>query len=315
MPEHTGDVMRRRLAIFIGLLSLSACNRASAPKPTEQPADAPQSAPLTPTIFGTGVLAHERSVVVAFERAGVLRTIHADVGDRVTEGQLLATMDDADARAELAREQANRRSEQASLGRLRSDAEEARLREEIAQREAHRSEQLLKAGAIPEIEHDRSQDAPRLLAQDRRGIDLQRGVLQARLVQAQARETQAALWRDKTQLKAHSAGRVVRRDASAGSYTAPGAPVLVIAPTGSEIASLWVHESELPHLRMAAPVELTLRDRERTRLTGKVLRVHPEADQRTHEVRVDVSIEAPPDFLVFGVRLDGKIERSPGARP
>lgn len=308
--------MRWRHFLSIVVLSLTACNRASAPKQTEQlAADTQQSAPLTATIFGTGVLAHERSVVVAFERAGVIRTVQADVGDRVTEGQLLATMDDSDARVELAREQANRRSEQASLGRLRSDTEEARLREEIAQREAHRSEQLLKAGAIPEIEHDRSQDAPRLLAQDRRGLELQRGVVQARIVQAQAREAQAALWRDKTHLKALSAGRVVRRDASAGSYTAPGAPVLVIAPAGSEIASLWVHESELPHLRPGAPVEMTLRDREHTRLQGKVLRIHPEADQRTHEVRVDVGLEVFPDTLVFGVRLDGKIERATGAKP
>jgi multidrug efflux pump subunit AcrA (membrane-fusion protein) len=168
-----------------------------------------------------------------------------DVGDTVAEGQVLATLDDADAKTELARERANRRSEQATLGRLRSDEDQVKLREEIARREAERSERLQKAGAIPEIENDRSQDVPRLVALDRRGVELQREVILAKLAQAEAREAQA---------------------------------------------SLWIHESELPYVRAGASVQLTLRDRERTRLQGRVRRVHLEADQRTHEVRVDVEL-------------------------
>lgn len=298
-------------------LSVAGCGRAPAPAgATGKPAaDGARVEAPADTIFGTGVLAHDRSVVVAFERAGTIRAVEVDVGDRVTEGQTLAVLDDADARTELAREQANRRGEQASLGRLLSDKEQARLREEIARREADRSERLLKAGAIAEVERDHSQDAPLLLAQDRRAIELQRGVILARLAQAQAREEQAALWKRKTTLRAAGPGRVVRRDASAGSYTAPGAPVLVVAPAGSEVASLWVHESELPSLRLGAPVSLSLRDRERTGLRGRVSRIHPEADQHNHEVRVDVRLEQPPENLVFGVRIDGKISRGEGGQP
>jgi multidrug resistance efflux pump len=294
-------------------LALSACNRGAAPAAQESPsADGPRGAPQPEAIFGTGALAYDRTLVVAFERAGVIRSLEVDVGDVVAEGQVLAALDDADLRLDLAREQAGRRVEQASLGRLRGDEEQVRLREEIARREASRSELLAKAGAIPEIERDQSQDAPRLLVQERRSLDLQREVLRARMVQAQVREAQARLWQGKTVLKAASAGRVIRRDASAGGYAAPGAPVLVLAPAGSEVASLWVHESELPHLRSGAKASLTLRDRDGTRLSGKVHRIHPEADPRTHEVRVDVRLERLPENLVFGVRVDGQIQRAGG---
>jgi multidrug efflux pump subunit AcrA (membrane-fusion protein) len=299
------------LALLVGL---AGCKRGETiEKPAGGEARAQES--IGATIFGTGVLAHDRSLVVAFERAGVIQGLTVDVGDTVAEGQVLATLDDADAKTELARERANRRSEQATLGRLRSDEDQVKLREEIARREAGRSELLQKAGAIPEIENDRSQDAPRLVALDRRGVELQRGVILAKLAQAEAREAQASLWQRKTVLRASSAGRVVRRDATAGSYTAPGAPVLVIAPSGSEVASLWVHESELPQVRAGASVQLTLRDRERTRLQGRVRRVHLEADQRTHEVRVDVELAQLPAALVFGVRVDGQIERPGGGKP
>ena len=48
---------------------------------------------------------------------------------------------------------------------------------------------------------------------------------------------------------------------------------------------------------------------------GAVHRIHPEADQRTHEARVDVRLEALPPELVFGVRVDGQIERAKGGAP
>ena len=42
-----------------------------------------------------------------------------------------------------------------------------------------------------------------------------------------------------------------------------------------------------------------------------MLRVRPEADGRTHEARVDVALRDLPPTVVFGVRLDAAIARSP----
>lgn len=129
------------------------------------------------TASGSGNLLPGRELDLGFPSGGLIAEILVEVGDQVAEGDVLARLDDADARAQVAQAEANLRlaelrvaeltrgvdpvalaaaeasllSAQADLSRLQSPASEAEV---LASRETLASAQealaLLQAGADPE---------------------------------------------------------------------------------------------------------------------------------------------------------------------
>ena len=81
-------------------------------------------------VHGPGVVAARITVTVSTRVTGILKAVHADQGDSVTSGQLLAELDDTDvaAKASAAREGAtasrrNIEAADAALAKARADLE------------------------------------------------------------------------------------------------------------------------------------------------------------------------------------------------
>lgn len=68
----------------------------------------------------TGQVKSADSVDLAFERSGKVGKIYVDVGDKVTSGQVLASLINSDLMADLLQAQANLETEQANLNELKS---------------------------------------------------------------------------------------------------------------------------------------------------------------------------------------------------
>ena len=73
---------------------------------------------ITITASGSGNLLPASEVALAFRSSGVLAEVAAKVGDQVAAGQVLARLDDADARAQVAQAEANLRLAETQAGRL-----------------------------------------------------------------------------------------------------------------------------------------------------------------------------------------------------
>lgn len=262
-------------------------------------------------VFGTGSLVADQTIPLAFERPGTLRTLVAEVGAIIEARAVIATLDDDESRIALRRDRAAMDSERAALLRWSADRAQSRARIAIARRESARSERLFASGGAAELERDRSGDSLAIGELELSAISAQRPAIAARIAQARARAelTQRQIERDR--LLAPVRARVLRSELAPGAFVAAGVPVVQLVPIGAEIASVWVHESELSALRVGARATLVLRDHDHTRYAGTVLRVRPEADPRTHEVRVDVRPATLPPFVVFGLRMDAEIERAP----
>jgi multidrug efflux pump subunit AcrA (membrane-fusion protein) len=269
-------------------------------------------APRPPrTVFGTGTLVADRTIPLAFERPGTLRTLEAEVGSIVERNAVLATLDDDETRLALRRDQAALASELAALARVRADEALSQQRITIARRESDRSERLFATGGAAELDRDRTRDAIALGQLELQSLRSQRPAISARVAQASARVELSRVLHERDRLVAPVRARVLRSDLAAGAFVGAGQPVVQLAPVGAELASVWVHESELASLRIGARATLTLRDQGRTRFDAVVVRVRPEADMRTHEVRVDLRPSRLPPIVVFGLRLDAEIERAP----
>jgi multidrug resistance efflux pump len=298
--------MNRRSIALAALLS-AGCHDAHAQTAAPPAAPPSQSRP----IFGTGTLVADRTLPLAFERPGTLRTLDAEVGAIVERGAVLASLADEDTRLALARDRAAVTSERAALTRVRADEALSQRRLVIANRESARVDRLFATGGVPEFDQDRTRDALALGQLELASLRAQRPAIFARIEQARARAEMARVISERDRIVAPVRSRVLRSDLAAGAFVGAGQPVVQLAPVGSELASVWVHESELAGLRIGARATLTLRDARRTRFDGVVLRVRPEADTRTHEVRVDVRPSTLPPIVVFGLRIDAEIERQP----
>lgn len=89
--------MIARNSLFILLLAAAACAETEAPAAEEMPAIpvrvvAPSYQSSEPTISLTGILGAKEEIPLGFKIGGVVSSVGADAGDRVSEGQLLAAL-------------------------------------------------------------------------------------------------------------------------------------------------------------------------------------------------------------------------------
>jgi len=270
------------------VLALGAC------KPAEQ-AQPPEIRPVRvvtvekrtagDTVQLTGTVQAQTEVNLAFRVEGRMVDRIANVGDRVEAGQVVAWLDQTDAKNAL-------RSAQAALR-----AAEGQLVE--AQNDYIRQEDLLRGGWTPRARYDQAAQA---LQTARSRVDDAR----AQLNIAQNRLG----W---TVLEADAPGIVTARGAEPGEVVHPGRMIVQIARDDGKDAVFDVP----PAIRDNAPpdpqitVSLTLDPN--VRAQGRVREVSPRADPVTGTFQVRVGLISPPAAMRLGSTVTGRMQTGPGA--
>lgn len=228
----------------------------------------------------SGSLAAEREARVNAEAAGVVRAVHAEKGQAVRAGQVLARIDDAALQSQVLSAQSAVRSAQQAV--------------ELAARNVERNETLAAAGAVAtrDLETARSQLA----------------AAQAQLAGARAQLANAQKQQQKTTVTAPISGVVSDRPVSAGSVVHMGAPLFVVVDPGSMRLEGSVPASELGAVRIGAPVRFTVTGYPGQTFTGTVARINPAADPVTRQVPVIVSIPNAQGALVSGLFAEGRVQ-------
>lgn len=189
------------------------------------------------TVELVGDVVSARRSTLAFDRAGTLLAVHARLGDRVSKGQLLAELDDAVLREELA----------AAEAALEVSKEQAAF----AEREAKRSEEIGE-GVVADSEADR--------------LRSEANTAEARVQQQQAVTRKLAAELERGQLRAPFDGIVAQRLLDEGAQAGPGNPVLdLVDPVRREVR-LEVPAQLVGALQTGSVVELTLDEKPDFRL-------------------------------------------------
>ena len=102
--------------LMAAALALAACTSSSAP-PQPQTARVERTTVFT-AVSSSGALSASSEQNLGFLRGGRLTAVNVQVGDRVTAGQVLATLDDGPARRTLEQQQAQLDAQRAVLDRL-----------------------------------------------------------------------------------------------------------------------------------------------------------------------------------------------------
>ena len=259
-------------------------------------------------VIGTGTLEARVKTTISPRIQERLADVLVDQGDAVKSGQLLARLDDAETKQQVAIAEAALVAARATVARVKSDEARAEAVLQQAQLDHRRSTELLAGKIAAQADFDKTAEALHVAE-----ADLKRA--QAANVEAESQVFTA----EKTLLyqKEHLAftdmrspydGLVTRRDRDPGGVVVPGASILQLVATNEIWVSAWVDETAMTGLRAGQPARVVFRSDPTRNCAGEVARLGREADRETREFVVDVRVKELPENWTIGQRAEVFIE-------
>jgi RND family efflux transporter MFP subunit len=278
---------RRALAAIAILPILAGCKPAEEVKPPEvRPVRVVTVEQRTAgdVLALTGTVQAQTQVDLAFRVDGRMIERLVNVGDRVEPGQVIAWLDQTDAKNAL-------RSARAALL-----AAEGQLLE--AQNDYQRQAELLRGGWTPRARYDQAAQV--------------RQTALARVDDARAQLNIAQNRLGWTVLEADAAGIVTARGAEPGEVVGPGRMIVQLARTDGRDAVFDVP----PAIKDAAPpdpeITVGLTMDPTIQAKGRVREVSPRADPVTGTFQVRVGLVDPPPGLRLGSTVTGRMQSGAG---
>jgi RND family efflux transporter MFP subunit len=265
---------------------------ATATKPATGPAG---------VLNASGYVTPRRRATIAAKITGRVTGVFFDEGTRVNDGQLLATLDDSDARRTLDSAKADRDSSQAAILDFQVQLKNAEI-------ELHRTQQLVKAG----VSTQEALDSAVMTADSLRAkIDLAKKQVLAS--DARINEAQQAV--DNCTIRAPFAGIVVSKDAQIGEMVSPVSAgggftrtgIATIVDLHSNEFEVDVSEAYIARVFDGQGVNAVLDAYPEWTIPAKVRTVIPTADRQKATVKVRISITEPDHRTLMDPAKDTRI--------
>jgi HlyD family secretion protein len=243
-------------------------------------------------VVGPGSVQARVPITLASRLTATVTAVNADVGERVTAGSVLATLDDRDLRArrdtvagQRVTQARNIEAAQAALRKAQADLVLARSR-------ARRDAELQAQGFVSAAGLDGSRAA---LDAAVAGEQSTAATLAARQAEwaASAHDLAAAeVSASHALLRAPVDALVVQRLVEPGSTVVPGTPLLKLVDPASVWVAMRVDEAQLAALQPGQPAQIRLRSG--SEHAGRVARIARQSDLATREIEVHVAFDTVP---------------------
>ena len=233
-------------------------------------------APIEESVPLTGDLRPIETVDVRARIEGDIIGVYVREGANVREGQLLAQFEAGDQESARQSALASRASAQSALS--------------TAQWNLDQSRELLKAGAVPEIDVRTAEQA----------VASARAQLAAAEAQLRATSTES---RD-TRVVAPTYGVVERRLVESGEHVTRGTPLFTVVRTDALELAATVPARYASQVRTGMVTRFTADGRS---IEGRVVRVSPTIDPATRSITVYVQVPNPGGSLKGGTFVSGRI--------
>ena len=262
---------------------------------------------LRDRVIGSGLIgAVERVQVQPLIEGQPIETLNADVGDVVTEGQVLARLSATTLDLQKSQFVASLAAARATVAQADAQVLESQASDDEAQRVYKRTLALKDRGNATQAAADQAQAAS-LSATAR--VLVARQSLEAARAQVSLAEAQLAnieLQRTRTDVKAPVAGEIVERNAQVGGVaSASGAAMFVLIKNRELELAADVAEADLVRLKVGQ--KALLRGVGMTEpLQGKIRLVEPSIDTATRLGRARIWV-TPESHLVTGMFVDAEI--------
>jgi HlyD family secretion protein len=265
--------------------------------------------PVVAEVMGTGALStHYKAAASPKLFQGRLVKVLVDQNDFVTNGQLLAVLDDSEQRRQVETGQATLEAAQAAVRRVREDQTRAQAVLKLAELNYQREAELLPTQSTSQQDYDQAAEA---VQASKSGL----AVAQAAIVEAErqraAAEKQLAYQTEllaDTHISAPFNGLVVKRNHDTGDVVTPGASIVDLADTNEIWVSAWVDETAMAPLRANQPARVVFRSEPGKVYPGQVARLGRQTDPETREFVADVRLRELPAQWTIGQRAEVYIE-------
>jgi len=286
-------------------------------------ADTPQAAAAIPTVAVVKVtranLSSDLVLTAEFEPfqeidvmakvSGYIREINVDIGDRVREGQLLATLEIPEMQDDVARAAAAIEEASAELATARDELQNAESAHDMAHLSYSRILDVSKreVGLVPQQEVDEVHSRD-LVAEAQVSAAKSRIIAcQQRIRVSQAEQARVKTMYQYAVITAPFTGVVTKRYANKGSLIQAGTasqsqamPVIRLSQNNLLRLALPVPESAVPLIRLGSRVDVTVSALNRT-FPGRVARFADKVDQSTRTMKTEVDVQNPTLMLVPGM--------------
>ncbi|NTV69805.1 MAG: efflux RND transporter periplasmic adaptor subunit [Azonexaceae bacterium] len=255
---------------------------------------------LSPAIFGIGTVEARRSYLIGPTAAGRVKAVHADVGETVKAGQLLAEIDPVDLDERLRSTEAAYARAASAVTAAEAQRKDALARRQLAELNAKRYRDL---GGKNFVSTSAVEGKQQELDSAQAALEASEANLQgARQDQLRLKADQDGIRQQRGNLRllAPRDGLVTSREAEPGSTVIAGQAVLRLV----EPDSLWVKarldQGRSRGLAVGQAVDIVLRSNASTQHPGKVARIEPVSDSVTEERIAQIAFERIPEGLSVG---------------
>jgi RND family efflux transporter MFP subunit len=247
----------------------------------------------------SGYVTARRQATVSAKITGKVTEVTIEEGMRVQEGEILARLDDTEAKAALG-------LARAQLAAARSQLVEIKALLDQAERDYTRQQELLKRQLVSE----QSMDAARA---QRDALRAKLGSAEEQVRVAQESVSVASVQLDNTIIRAPFAGIVVAKSAQPGEMISPISAgggftrtgIGTIVDMDSLEIQVDVNESFINRVTAGQPVEATLNAYPDWKIPGAVIAIIPTADRSKATVKVRIALKSKDARIVpdMGVRV------------
>jgi RND family efflux transporter MFP subunit len=312
-------------ATVCALLAESSCARGGAQvNPNVDAAPTVAVASVSRANMSTGlVLTAEfepfQEVDVMAKVSGYIREIKVDIGDRVQEGQLLATLEIPEMQDDLKRAEAAIEEANAELAAARDELRRAESAHDMAHLSFARIVEVSNSekGLVPQQEVDEIHSRDLVAEAQVSSAQSQVTACAQRIRVSQAEQARLKTMSQYAVIAAPFTGVVTKRYANTGALIQAGTasqtqamPVVRLSQNGLLRLALPVPESAVPTVHLGEPVDVRVAALHRSFL-GRVARFADKVDQSTRTMQTEVDVPNPSLELVPGMyaEVDLKTEQ------
>jgi len=295
-----------------------------------------------PAVNVTGTI-EAIQVDVSAKIAGRIVERPVNEGDRVTAGQLLVRLDDAEQAAEVRRQEGAVRTAEATLkdllaGARREELEDARAAlqsagatREWTEKDYRRAEGLFRQALIAAQEVDRARQAYEVALAQEKSARQKLALLEAgsrpdqiEAARGQLAQARNALDMARTRLKEMAIfspvdGVVLRKNLEVGEMANPGVPILTLMKPSEIWLRAYVPEEEIGRIKLGDRALVTVDAYPARRFPGRITEIASEAEFTPRNVqtkkervnlvfRIKIGLDNPEGILKPGMPADAELD-------
>lgn len=240
-------------------------------------------ASISPALFGIGTVEARYRYKVGPTIPGRVKTLHVDISEQVTKGQLLGVMDPVDLEQRM-------QAQQSALMRSKAQLAEAQSRYQFANNQFERYQKLLASDSI-------SEEQFALKEQEFRVAEAGFAAAKQELLRQEAEQEAMKAQQHNLELISPVDGFIVSRGAEPGTTVVAGQPVLEIINPSDIWLNVRFDQIHATGLNSGLKAHIKLRSKSNQELLGEIYRVEPIADAVTEEFLAKITFDDLPEPL------------------